>query len=675
MSSVGQLSSLGVGSNFELQDMLDQFKSIDQQPIDKKKDNLEAAELQLNAYDDLKAKLFDMKSHALSLSLNSNFLERELSVADEDIATATVFSGTSESANTLTVDSLASKSSWQSNGVASGNASAYTPTSAITGKGFDADEEIIQADGTLSITHGSGDAAVTVDVSLTEGMTIQEIKDAVDLADTGDKFTTAVSVGEDGKSYLNIISNGGADAVEIASSPTELAFEAPDAVVTIAQGNRLVPTNRVTSVDSGTFDADETAVHSDGTLSISHGSGNSAVTVDVALTAGMTLQEIKDAVDLADTDGNLTTALTTDDDGKVSLSVASSDKTTEIEIKDTHSELPFTTNTTSVLAPPPPMTIDVAAGTTFTQLASIINDHPDNPGVTASIIDDGSGTDSYRMVLVANDTGEDGRISIDGPIAMTEVGGAGGTETNSLNAHLTVNGIDYQRQKNSGIDDVLQGTTLTLGSTGTTSVDITADNSFLEDDIVGLVETFNEIIKRLELEDPEEDESKDAANTPITSSSIDGLKSELKSLMTTVVGSGAVRSMFDLGMDVERDGTITIDKEKLTAKIAEDPEGIKDFFLGGVPGNDGFGDLVNDALLDMASTRGRIAVEKDTTNSKIERLKSDIESSTTRLEKKYDIMAKQFVELDKFIGTMNNQASYLTEVFSSMSSSSKSSSK
>src|SRR6266511_3861098 len=111
-------------------------------------------------------------------------------------------------------------------------------------------------------------------------------------------------------------------------------------------------------------------------------------------------------------------------------------------------------------------TVNVAvnANTTLTQLADLINKAPDNPGVTASVVDSGTGTTPFSLVLTANKTGENNRLSIVTPLtdlSLTEQQGAGGA---SLNTSLKVDGVTYERQSNSGITDVLQGVTLNLKS-------------------------------------------------------------------------------------------------------------------------------------------------------------------------------------------------------------------
>ncbi len=60
------------------------------------------------------------------------------------------------------------------------------------------------------------------------------------------------------------------------------------------------------------------------------------------------------------------------------------------------------------------VTVEVASGTTLEQLVGLINGDADNPGVTAYILDDGSGGGtSHHLVLRGDDMGSDHTITID----------------------------------------------------------------------------------------------------------------------------------------------------------------------------------------------------------------------------------------------------------------------
>ncbi len=547
--SVASISSLGVGSTLDLQNILDQLRGVDEAPITAQEVKKTEVEERLAEFDVVKAKLLTMKSHALTLSLQSNFLEREVSVSDEDVLTATVLTGTAATSNSLNVERLATRSSWKTAGVASASTSVYVPTIQESTTGFATTATpVITADETMTITYGSGGTQETIEVTLTENMTLSQVKDAINNEDTDD-YVTAETFQDDGKYYLRIKATSGgsseAERVMVTVAPTDLSFAAPDVSFTLTN-------------ESGTT------------------------------------------------------------------------------------------------------TISVAADTTFTGLAALINDDEDNPGITAAVIDDGTDTDPYRLVLTADATGEDSRISISG-LALTEVQGK---DSASLNAEIWINGIIYERQTNTGINDIIQGVTLNFGEEGTATVNVTADTDFIKTEVTGLVESLNDLIQEITANSAY-DEDTGEWGILAASTSVRGLTDKLLLLTGSVVNTGgSITSIYDLGMEVNRDGTITLDEDVLTQAISSYTDDVIDLFLGDDDADvTGLGDILNDALRDMTRLSGLINSEKNAAQDDIDRMEDDIEDATERLDMRYESLTRRFIELDIYMSQMQSTGNYLSEIF------------
>lgn len=557
--SAATISSLGLGSGLELQDILDQLREVDERPINSLQTEKIQAEEQLAEYNVVNGMLLTMKSHALALSLEGNFLEKDISVSDEDVVTATVVAGASKASNSLEVVGLATRSSWQTAGVASASTSAYVPTIQESTTGFaSADTSVITTDETMTITYGNGETKETINVNLTSGWSLDEIVTAINTDDenTDKAYVTAETFEVDGSHYLRIkatSSEGSGEdyRVMVTDPPTGLSFAAPDA-----------------------------------TFSYSLGIGD-------------------------------------------------------------------------------PITISVSADTTISYLAELINDDPDNPGVTASVIDDGTGTDPYRLVLIADDTGEDNRIELSQELDDLELSELEGAGESSLNSIVIVNGITYQRQSNTGITDIIQGVTLNLESVGTSSVIVSDDTELIKSEIIGLVESFNGLVQEIITNSSYAEETEDWGILA-SSFSVKRLPQELLALMNTIVKTvDSSTSLHDLGMEVNRDGTITLDEDVLNNAISSGYNDVKDLFLGDEDaGVTGLGDLINGTLRDITMYSGLIDSEKDAVQDQIDRIEEDIETATERLDKRYEDMTRQFAILDVFMSRMQAQASFIDEMFS-----------
>ena len=79
MPSLGTISGLGVGSKLDLQGTLDKLRQVDNAAVTALQAKATKAKAQLVAFDDVNAKFVAVKTHALSLSLESNFLTKKIS--------------------------------------------------------------------------------------------------------------------------------------------------------------------------------------------------------------------------------------------------------------------------------------------------------------------------------------------------------------------------------------------------------------------------------------------------------------------------------------------------------------------------------------------------------------------------------------------------------------------
>ena len=314
----------------------------------------------------------------------------------------------------------------------------------------------------------------------------------------------------------------------------------------------------------------------------------------------------------------------------------------------------------------PTVSVAVSANATLTQLVDLINKAPNNPGVTAAVVNSGVGTAPFRLVLTANKTGEDNRISIVTPLSALSFTNLQGDEETSLNASFKVDGVTYERQSNSGITDVLQGLTLQLKATGSTALEITSDTSGIVDSVKGLVNAFQDAIQDLKTKTAYD--SPTSRGGPLaTSSTLRGLAGEVSQLLgTRIKTGGTITSLFDLGLEFKRDGTITLNAEKLTTALANHPDDVKTLFAGKL-GVTGLGTLLTDKLTTITLPfSGTIATEKQATQAQIDRLDTNIASTKARLDKHYDNLARQFAALDKYAAKLQQQGDYLSNIIDSL---------
>ena len=557
--AIGSITSLGLGSGLELQQMLDDLKAADRAPIKAKETQKTDLQKEIDAYNSVNAKLFAMKSKTLSLSLGSDFLKTKAVVSDEDILTATATDGIAETSATLEVIQKARYNSWQTLGVSSPDTSIYPhPETSITSAA-----SIVTTEAeTVSIMYGAAGDQQEISIGLEAGMTLEEIAEAIntDSANTdgqGDKLIAASIIENSGNYYIRISAANGGNSADSQISVSGFDYLKSDTTISIAQA---------------------------------------------------------DSEDI--------------------------------------------------------MYLSLAPGTTFAEVAAAINDASDNPGVTAAIVDTGEEEDPYRLTLTSQSTGEEKRITTQN-LPMIEVTGANG---DSLNASFTVNGVSYQRQTNEGITDVISGVTLNLKKEGEISLGIQKNLSSVQENIIALVEGFNDLVKEIKDTGTSSDEetTTDETENPLSDSySINHLLYNLQSYMGLSVNTGSqYKSLFDLGLSIEEDGTLSLDETILEQAIVSDPEGVTTLFIGDSDaGITGLGDLLNSRLSDLVSSEGVVSTEIDAAQTKMTKLDKDITDATERLNKKYTTMANEFVRLDTYIRQLQSESNFLTSMIESFTKS------
>ena len=556
--ATGSITTLGLGSGLELQSILDQLKEADRTPIRAKETQKTELQNKVNAYNKVNAKLFNIKSDTLSLSLESDFLKTSVLVSDETIGSATANDGIAAASFDLEVTRKAQYNSWQTVGVASRDAVIYTaPETGIT----NTTEAVTTNSQTYDILYGAAENQQTLSVTVGTGQSLEQIAEAINTSDNnkdkdGNSLVKASLGTNNGQYYIRLSAVAGGDSVDEQISLTGVDYIKTDTTFSIA---------RADSED--------------------------------------------------------------------------------------------------------PIYVSLAPDATYAQTVDAINNAPGNPGVTAAIIDTGDPTEPFRLTLTSDDTGDRHRISIQN-LPMTEVNGA---DEASLNAAFTVNGVAYQRQSNEAISDVISGVTLNLKKTGETTVAVQKNTDSIKDRILSLVDNFNELIELVKGDATETETTDDATETDYSFENdytIKGLTYRLQAFITTSTDtSSSYKNLADIGLDINRDGTVTMDQDKLEQALALDPDAVFSLFVGDSDaGITGLGDLLNNGITDMISSSGVVTTEIDEAEARITRIDEEIETTTAQLDKRYETLTASFVRLDTYIQQLNAESTYMQSVIDSFNS-------
>ncbi len=223
------------------------------------------------------------------------------------------------------------------------------------------------------------------------------------------------------------------------------------------------------------------------------------------------------------------------------------------------------------------LTID-STNNTLDKLAAAINKQ--TGAVSATVINDANGA---RLALVSATSGVAGDISTTGALHLAS---APSTAVNfnqavaGLNATLTVDGIPISSSSNT-VTGVINGVTLNLAApTGNTPVTLTVapDTSKATDAINQFVSAYNTAINGINAQFQVNSDGSGAGALESDGS----LRSAQAALLAAVTYAGAangnIANLASLGLDLNNDGTLSVNQGTLASKLSANYSSFQSFF-------------------------------------------------------------------------------------------------
>ncbi|MBN7795821.1 flagellar filament capping protein FliD [Parahaliea mediterranea] len=305
------------------------------------------------------------------------------------------------------------------------------------------------------------------------------------------------------------------------------------------------------------------------------------------------------------------------------------------------------------------MSVDIGAGdSSLEAIRDAIND-AQGP-VAASIVNDGSGT-PHRLVLSSRETGTDNAIAaVDFGALAGSLAVDAGTEVTARNAELTVNGIAIQSQSNT-VEGAIQGVTLEVEETGQVEVELRRDDSAIKSAVTAFVNNYNALQKTINTLTSYDADS-GTAGTLLGNNTLRSIESRLRSGMSHAVEGGDIALLSDIGIELQKDGTLKLDDEALGELLADNPAGLADFFAG----EDGFAVQMDSVVEAMVEESGLIEKATEGLSSSIERLGQRYDRMEQSIATTIERYRSQFGRLDSMIASMNSTSAYLTQQFDMM---------
>ncbi|RUO36045.1 flagellar hook protein [Aliidiomarina shirensis] len=281
-------------------------------------------------------------------------------------------------------------------------------------------------------------------------------------------------------------------------------------------------------------------------------------------------------------------------------------------------------------------------------------------GVQASIVNDGSGT-PYRLVVSSLETGTDAAVTnIDFGTLGAELTLDAATEQQAQNAMLNVNGITITSQSNR-VEGAIQGVTLDLQEEGSSTVSITRDNELTQEAVTEFVEKYNNlqsVIGELTAFGGEGGNN----GQLLGDSTLRTVQQRMRSIMGEGVEEGNARMLRDIGIELELDGTLTLDEAKLSDLTANNMNDLSTFFAG-TTADGGLSGKIDLSISQLLQSDGPIKNTTQGLEASIGRLDDRFMRMEESIEKTIDRYRSQFAQLDSMIANMNSTSNYLMQQF------------
>lgn len=234
-------------------------------------------------------------------------------------------------------------------------------------------------------------------------------------------------------------------------------------------------------------------------------------------------------------------------------------------------------------------------------------------------------------------------------------------------AKIWVDGVPIVKSTNT-ITDAIQGMTLSLTkeSVTATTVSVARDTSGIGTAIEGLVKAYNTASSMLS-EVLAYDPATGKAGALQSEGTVRTVQAQIKSAMQRLMGGSGVKSLTDLGVSFQRDGTLTFDSLKLQTALSDPKKDVGAFFIGSST-DEGVATRLHSLLTKAIGSGGLLATRTGGLNETLTRYakqRTELQSRMATIENRF---RKQFSDLDTLMASMSKTSSFLTQQLASLPS-------
>ncbi len=247
-------------------------------------------------------------------------------------------------------------------------------------------------------------------------------------------------------------------------------------------------------------------------------------------------------------------------------------------------------------------------------------------------------------------------------LALTKLDNA--VQTPGQNARFTIDNGAVQERATNNVDDVIDGVTLNLKSSGKTTVAVGRDEEAVVDEMKSFVEAFNKMATEVR-------ELTGREGTLANDSAVRAVENQLRRVFSDVIegAGGDARRLADLGVSIGRNfdagstPTFNFDEDAFLEAFRADPTGVQNLLSN--TDRTGVADKTLSYLNDIVSTRGFLHQRANASTGitgQIRGVEDQMQRTEGRLAQREKRLRAQFANMERLISNFQGQSASLGRI-------------
>lgn len=229
------------------------------------------------------------------------------------------------------------------------------------------------------------------------------------------------------------------------------------------------------------------------------------------------------------------------------------------------------------------------------------------------------------------------------------------------NAKVYIDDLEVERSSNT-LTDVIPGATMQLTASSNIEKNVTfaADSKETEATLNQFVTAYNTVVATVRSQLVTDPNTR-YGDTLLDHSSMSSLQSSLQRMLSqVVVPTGSVRILADLGMELQQDGTLSLDVYDLEDAISSNPGAVNAIFS---TANTGIASTISTLVGNQTNKlTGSLVVKQTSLESSISDLDDRALQLQSNLDSRRERLLAQFVAMESLISGFTNATNYLAQV-------------